>query len=243
MMFKGIDTASHISKTAAEKLKSLGFSFVGRYIVPEEGSTRWKALGFDESRDILDSGLAILPIWETTGSRAKGGVSAGAADGYSAMKRAEELGIPAGTTIYFAVDYDAPEKDYAVIEAYLRGAKWNVEQYKIGLYAPSRVLPEMIGVIDHGWQAYAWAYGFKAETDVYQTAYQDSPASREIQKVTGFAVDLDEAKSLESMWTAVDPGDEAVQWAKKLGIITEDTPNMKEIALMLYRYHKAFAKE
>ena len=41
----------------------------------------------------------------------------------------------------------------------------------------------------------------------------------------------------------VDPADDAYKWAKSYGLITEDTPNCKEIALMLWRYHFVFRKE
>lgn len=237
-MIFGIDTASPISANAARSLKAMGYSFVGRYLVPEEGNLKWKALTAAEAKILRSEGLSILLVWETLGNRARGGARAGSEDGISAARRAAELGIPDGTVICFAVDYDAPRSDYASIEAYLRSAKWNIGNYKLGLYAPAAVLNQMESIIDFGWQCYAWSYGAKADVAAYQTAWQGDVAAKALEKQLGFAVDLDEAKSLDGMWRVSTPEDDALKWAKSHGIVTDDADS--KIALALWRYHCTF---
>ena len=243
MMYKGIDTAAPISEAAARKLKELGYSFVGRYLVPAEGGTKWKALTAPEATIIRNAGLSILLCWETTASRAKSGAAAGAADGTEALKLAKAMQIPEETAIVFAIDYDAPTSDWAKIEAYMRGARWNIGNYQLGMYAPARVLNHFASIqadgkplVAYGWQCYACSYGAKAEAQAYQTAWQGDAAAKALEKQLGFAVDLDEADSIDGMWNPYSEEELALKWAKG---ITDDP----KIALALWKYHSIYGKE
>jgi len=231
-MIKGIDTAASISLEAAKKLYAIGYRFAGRYIVPEAGVLKSKALTANEAKNILDAGLAILPIWETTGSRARGGASAGNADGVSALNRARELGIPEGTILVFTVDYNAPVGDYSLIEAYLRAARRQIGNYRLGLYAPSAVIREYGKIADWCWRTYAWNTGGAIDTDAYQTHYQDLMSAKSVQAKVGFPVDLDEAKSVELMWKKEQ---DALEWAKS-NKITDDPA----LAQAIWNYHHRF---
>lgn len=233
-MIKGIDTIANIDLDAAKKLYASGYRFVGRYIVPEIGLLKQKALTAQESKTIRTAGLAIMPIWETTASRARSGADAGTADGVSAADRALELGIPYGTAIIFAVDYDAPTGDYKAIESYLRAAKWNIGNYKLGVYAPADVIRNMGHICDFTWRTYAWNRGGAVDADAYQTHYQDNTAAKNVKAKVGFAVDLDEAKSIELMWKPATIEQDALKWAQSLKI-TDDPA----IALAIYNYHNA----
>lgn len=247
LIYKGIDTASPISAEAAKKLRELGYSFVGRYLVPESGSTKWKALTAAEAKSLRDAGLAILLCWETTASRARNGATAGASDAATAAELAKKMGIPDGTAIFFAVDYDAPASDYTRIEAYLRGAKWNLGGYRLGLYAPAAVLNYMAKIdpnlVDYGWQCYAWSYGMKANAHFYQTAWQGDAKAQAVQKQVGFAVDLDEADSLDGLWMRRDLAQTALEWAQSYGIVSGSTETDKAIALAIWKYHNTFSRE
>lgn len=231
-MMKGIDTAARIRKDKAIELVKLGFTFVGRYCVPMSGSLTYKAMTLDEANEIRSAGLAIMPIWETTAERAKTGYSGGVADGIAAEKRAKELGIPVGTVIYFTVDYNAPESDFISIEQYFRAAKWNVGAYKLGIYAPSNVLRSIGSICDKRWLMYAWNCG-NAQYDVKQTHYQGNKEALAVGEAVGFAVDLDEAKSLDGMWRAYTTDDAALEWAKKNNI-TDDPA----LALAFWKYNE-----
>ena len=233
-MIKGIDTAATVTMDSAKKLYSLGYRFVGRYIVPETEMFKWKVLKADEAKIIRSAGLAILPIWETSGARAKGGYAAGTTDGKAAAERAKEFGIPDGTVIVFAVDYDAPKSDYQSIESYFRAAKWNIGTYKIGMYAPSAVIKELGNLVDFKWRTYAWNTG-SVDADCYQTHYQDNISAKALQTKVDFAVDLDETKSIDLMWKPTSPEQDALKWAQSFKI-TDDPA----LALAFWRYHNTF---
>ena len=241
-MYQGIDTAAAIGAEAAEKLKREGISFVGRYLVPAEGATAWKALTREEARRIREAGLAILLIWETDGSRAKGGAAAGAADGAAALRLAREMGVPVGTVIAFAVDYDAPAADIPAIQAYFRAAGEQLfGSYLLGCYAPAAALEALREFCNWRWLCYAWAYGRHPDADAYQTAWQGDAAAKALAAKTGIAaVDLDEAKSLAGLWQPDKPQSEeetALAWAVENGIVDDSMRDVGQTALMLWRYH------
>ena len=189
----GIDTAAKITATVAAKLKGAGCKYVGRYLVPNEGGTQWKALTADEAQRIHAAGAAILLCWELDAARIKKGKTAGAEDGARALKLAKEMGVPAGTAIYFAADYDAAVADYNDIEAYLRAARRNVEQYTVGLYGKYALVEEMArrNACSVFWQCCAWSYGKLSEhTNVYQYQGSGGNDSKIMAAQLGVAVDL-----------------------------------------------------
>lgn len=240
-MIKGIDTAATISTTAAKQLKELGFDFAVRYVVPPKGGLAWKALVDWEAQAIREAGLAILPCWETTTNRARSGAAAGRDDGKTAAERAQELGIPAGTVICFAIDYNPPKTDYPAITEYLCNASSAAAPYRMGVYAPSAVVREMQSLIPaYWWRTYAWNDG-DCNADAYQTEYQDSAAAQAVRKQVGFAVDLDEAKSLSGMWEAIKPLPEDLLWAREHGFLEDGQPDdavtKSEMATILRRLY------
>ena len=228
MMYLGIDTAARLTAEQAHKLVDNGVSFVGRYLAPGKDLTP------QEVKNLRDVGLAIMLCWETTASRIKDGATAGATDAARAREAAEKLGIPAGAVIYFACDYNAPESDYASIEAYLRTASYNVGGYGVGLYGPEKVVAEMSarGVCYYIWQCVAWSNQFLPCADVRQYAWQGDPRAREMALKCGIgAVDLDSAETLAGMWLppaapAEDPWYKPhMDWAKENGLIMDGRPN------------------
>ena len=218
MEFKGIDTAASVTADAAETLKAEGYTFVGRYVVPESGTLKQKALTAAEARTVLDAGLAILCIYETTAERAKKGASAGTQDGAAARIRAKELGVGQNAVIYFAVDYDAPAADYGAITAYFAAAKNAVLPYQIGVYGSKSVCEAINGLAGY-YQCYAWSSGIASNANIYQSEWQQGKTAVELHKKLGFAVDIDMAKGLETMWkpTAQLAEKASVQWMKRRG--------------------------
>lgn len=246
-MHQGIDTVARISATQAKRLKEEGVSFVGRYLAPGKDLTP------EEANILREAGLAILLCWETTSNRIRGGAKAGAADGEAAMRAAVQLGVPAGTVIYFAADYDVPASDYASVEAYLRQAKFNCEPYTVGLYGPERVVAEMSrrNACDFYWQCVAWSNQFLPVANVRQYAWQGDPRAKEMAVKCGIlAVDLDSAESLNGMW--LPPAQEkpwyydAMEWAEEIGLMKDGRPNdyvtRAEDATMFQRYDEHVQK-
>lgn len=217
MKIKGIDTIETITPDAAKTLIAEEYSFVGRYVVPETGLLKQKALTAVEAKTIHDAGLSILCIYETSAERAKKGASAGKADGESAKKRAQELGIPKGTVIYFAVDYNAPKSDYDAIKAYFKAAKDAAAPYLTGVYGSQNVCSALAfeGLAGY-YQCYAWSNGVSSIADVFQSEWQQGETALSMQKKLGFAVDIDLAYNLGTMWRKTKP-QSPVEWMEQLG--------------------------
>ncbi|MBO7670121.1 MAG: DUF1906 domain-containing protein [Oscillospiraceae bacterium] len=249
-MIRGVDTAARITAETAKKLYAEGYRFVGRYLVPASGGTKWKALTVAESRDIRDAGLAILLIWEIEADRAKRGAEIGTQDGVKARELAKAMNVPNGTAVFFAVDYDAPIKDYEAIARYFAAAKAAVYPFSIGVYAPPSLVSRLSDIVPYRWETYAWCYGSTSPVKTAkQTDYQDGKDAKALTELVKIPVDLDEAVSLAGMWRSnvYEDGDgtiidysggsvqtesDAVRWARGLGITTNS-----EIAEALWKYH------
>jgi len=243
MTYLGVDTAARITAPQAKKLRENGVSFVGRYITPG------KSLDAAEITALRDAGLAIMFCWETTADRVKGGARAGAEDSERAQWYARKLGIPAGCVIYFAADYDVPAVDFAAVEAYLRTARANIDDYTVGLYGPEAVVAEMSrrGSCYYYWQCCAWSNQRLPAADVWQYAWQGDARAKDMAQKTGIlAVDLDSAETLAGMWlppVEEQPShwyDEAMAWAEEAGLIRDGRPDdgvtRAELATVLMRF-------
>ena len=245
MTYEGIDTAAKISAEQAKILRENGISFVCRYLVPNSGSTAWKALTAEEAKGLIDAGMAILPCWETTANRMKGGHDAGKADGAAAKALAEEMGIPAGTVIYFAADYAVPDSDFAKIYAYLYAATVAANPYRVGLYGSQNVVDAMDvrKACEFFWQCVGGSKKFLPCANVIQYQSQDGTDAKALKAKVGFAVDLDRAETLDGMWQPENPDSEeetAMKWAKENGIVTDDMRDVSQTVIMIWRYHKLY---
>lgn len=245
--YQGIDTAAKISARAAKTLRSDGITFAARYLVPNTGGTAWKALTASEAADIRGAGLAIMPIWETYAARIKEGAGAGTEDGRTARKLAAGMGIPSGTVIYFAADYNVPAADYDAVEAYLRAAQEETGAYRVGLYGHENVVEAMRGRgFSRFWQCVAWSNEFSDAAQVIQYEWQGGPNATALAGKVGFAVDLDSAETLDGMWTPEKPRTEeedALRWAREMHILTDDMRDVTQDVVMLYRYHRIYSPE
>lgn len=218
-MVMGIDCATKLTAKTAAAIRAEGYVFAGRYLVPNSGNLAWKALTRAEAETVTEAGLRLLTVWETTADRTRGGAAAGAVDGAGALKCAREIGMPAGGIIYFAVDYDAQPGDMDAIEAYLRAARKNTEEYEIGVYGPYSVIETMAQrkACTGFWQCVAWSYGRKSGyLNVYQTWFD--------QKAAGVSVDINECPDMNraGIWSYKEDEDmkryntisELPEWAK-----------------------------
>src|SRR5271170_5169015 len=83
------------------KLKSVGISFVGRYLTGEgKALTRGEAIG------ISSEGLDIFALFETTDKRMSGGYAAGIFDAVQAKHALDDLKPKGNPPVYFACDFD-----------------------------------------------------------------------------------------------------------------------------------------
>lgn len=114
------DCATILTATTAATLKNNGYQYVGGYLTGTVGSGVSKALTAAEIQIIFNAGLKFFPIYESHGTSNDYFTSSqGCYDAYAAIEAAENLGIPAGSIIYFAVDYDAMDSQVTSIGAHI----------------------------------------------------------------------------------------------------------------------------
>ncbi len=195
-----IDTATILSASNAQKFKAAGYDIVGRYLTGTVGvgsSKRNKSLSVKEIKDITKAGLRIFPIYEDGGYEidyftAKQGLE----DAHLAYAAANQLGFPAGTTIYFAVDVDAlgEEIDNQIIPYFKAVASFlNNTMYNIGVYGTRNVCLQVSNIkgVKYSFVAdmsYGWSgnLGFKMPKNwAFDQFVEFTGAS------TGIAVDQD----------------------------------------------------
>ncbi|OLQ46138.1 hypothetical protein BHT94_13550 [Bacillus licheniformis] len=147
------DTATILTAEKAQTLRNNGYKMVGRYLtgnVRTSSGLTSKALTSKELAVILDAGLKVFPIYQDGGYESSYFVKdQGTRDAYSAASAARRLGFPSGTTIYFAVDFDA--YDYEVTDKiipYFQEIKSafakmqtfsTAPKYEIGVYGPRNI--------------------------------------------------------------------------------------------------------
>jgi hypothetical protein len=193
MSSKGIDCSTPINRTIAADLKSSGYTFACRYLVPD-GSKR---LTLNEAQILSDAGLNILTVYETAAGRAKGGAANGRIDGAASYKCATALNMPTTGIIYFAVDFDAQPSDMQSVADYLRAARAQTGDYEVGVYGSFAVV-EYMGKHDACkgfWQTYAWSPS--GAVSAYAIVYQ----YKNDQTAAGISVDLNEVYLDAGMWS------------------------------------------
>lgn len=102
-MASGFDTPANTTNCAAT-IKSQGYEFVGRYL----SKSTWKTITPQEAKALKAAGLKIVLVYEDGPTSVDYFVAGrGKDDAIRAINQAHALGAPAGTAIYFTVDYDA----------------------------------------------------------------------------------------------------------------------------------------
>lgn len=151
---QGVD---YVSGPSLSALESAGKSFVCRYL--SGGDV--KDLTATERDALLAAGIAIVVVWETDGRT--GPLAAnGSGDAAAAVKQAQGLGIPKGTCIYFAVDFQPSAADIAgPIRTYFSGIAdvCHGAGYRCGVYGGLATVNGVADLVDCCWQTYAWSGG------------------------------------------------------------------------------------
>lgn len=167
MVTEGVDYSW--ARPGGSILKAAGRHFAVRYLYPDgQGG---KGLDASELADLTNNGVEVPVVYESYDRRATEGREAGKADAKTAQAQLEALGLPSGMPIYFAVDYDAPESDQAVIDEYLRGCADVIGVDRVGVYAGYWVVKRCHenGTAKWLWQTYAWSGGnVHPENHLYQ---------------------------------------------------------------------------
>jgi hypothetical protein len=162
LMAQGIDLPTDASN-ALNEIKDSKIDFVARYY--RNPASRWPALSASEAQRLSSVGVNVVTVWEWH-SHDPGYFSyaSGYEDARSAYAQAKAVGQPAGSAIYFAVDYNAPASDISgSIEPYFRGVAAGLaaagggrSEYKVGVYGSGAVCA---AIKRAGLAQYAWLTG------------------------------------------------------------------------------------
>ena len=254
MTYEGIDTMARITAAQAQAMRENDISFICRYL----GPASWgKTITRQEAYTLLSAGVSILLCYETTAERMRGGAAAGEIDGLNARNYANDLGVPAGTVIMFACDYNAPMGDFILIESYIKAAQAALGGiYEAGVYGPEKVVSFLSerGACDKFWQCVAWSNQFLPVANVRQYAWQGDARAKAMAAACGIAaVDLDAGEDLRGLWQPTQPEpethwyDDTMAWAAKEGICDgtrpEDPATRAEVAQMFRNYNRRLESE
>lgn len=159
-MQQGFDASRDLTPFAPG-LKAAGYSFVGRYY---NINNQAKNLTLAEAKVLSSLGLSIIAVWEN-GYPIKSSYfshDVGVHDGTSAYFYAQKtIGQPAGTPIYFAVDYDASSADlvnnivpyFIGIADGFKAISGNSPVYPVGVYGSGLVCNSLL---TQNLAAYTW---------------------------------------------------------------------------------------
>ena len=136
---QGIDLPTDASDVLME-LQQSRVDFVARYY--REPESRWPALSASEARRLSSLGLKIVAVWEShSRDPAHFSYSSGYDDALMAYQQARAIGQPAGSAIYFAVDFNARGQSLDGVDDYFRGiaaglaaASGGGATYAVGVY-------------------------------------------------------------------------------------------------------------
>ena len=168
-MPKGFDTTFDCSAVAVS-IKAAGYEFVARYL----SRNSQKAISATEAQALAAAGLSVILVYEDGPTNASYFTpDRGGQDGLRAAQQAHLLTSQDGTTIYFAVDYDASDNDLsAAISPYFQAvgsslrnfAAQNNPTYRVGVYGSGFICSSLAsaGLAGQGWlsQSTGWN-GFK----------------------------------------------------------------------------------
>lgn len=143
---RGFDTNRQLLNGMAASAARLGYTHAGRYLVGRE-----KYITADEIANLRDAGLALVPIFQRFNDSSDDMTyDNGRLHGIEAVSRANVLGLPSGTIIYFTVDYD-PTGDAITgpVFRYFRAVKdimsaTSASGFKVGVYGTRNVCQKLL---------------------------------------------------------------------------------------------------
>ncbi|MEI3598132.1 DUF1906 domain-containing protein [Oceanobacillus sp. SE10311] len=200
------DASTILDMRTAEVLRDNGYGIIGRYLTGTVGGVRSKAMTRQEIAVINHYGLRVFPIYQDGGWYASYfNAAKGEKDAIIAMNKAYELGFPPGTTIYFAVDYDAYDFEVqnnvipymASIRRVFDSHRTEDFDYKVGVYGARNTCIQCMNDssvrADHSFVANMstgfsgnlgfpmptnWSFGQFFETDIYANVNGESVTLR-----------------------------------------------------------------
>ncbi len=182
---RGIDLPTDARDVSME-LKGSGLDFVARYY--RDPASRWPALSAAEARMVSSAGMKLVALWESHSHRPDYfSYASGYSDAMTAYRQARAIGQPAGSAIYFAVDFNARETDiWGPVDRYFRGiaaglaaAAGHAPEYRVGVYGSGAVCDYLkrARLAEYAWlsNSTAWA-GYDSFSDWNIRQGERSPA-------------------------------------------------------------------
>lgn len=189
MTVQGID--EDWSKSNPAQLYADGYRFAIGYVSQD---TTGKNLTPANVTALHDAGLAVGIVYEYNPQSALKGSGQGLYDAGIAVRGAQALSAPAGTRLYFAVDFDVQSAQLAAVGSYLLAAQTVCEEngYTIGAYGGYRLCHYLASLSLNIalWQTYAWSGG----------VWEPSAVVRQIQNgihEAGATVDHDDSTDMQ----------------------------------------------
>lgn len=167
------------------QLSGAGYSFVARYY----SHNAWKTVKALEAQAIGNAGIDLVAVWQDANdSPGYFTRERGERDGTAAFAYARQIGQPEGSTIYFAVDYDASDADvkgrlvdyFAGVRASFVAAGNGNATYDIGVYGSGAVCAGLLAqklasrswlALASGWRGYGtfkdWNLKQSDETSIF----------------------------------------------------------------------------
>ena len=161
---KACDCITEVTLERGKALKAAGYETVGRYLTNVSGGIN-KKIQPGELKNIFDAGLSVFPIYQANGRQASSfSAEQGRLDAKTAYDAAKEYGFQDGTTIYFAVDFDAYGTDITDnILPHFKALNEKMVQlggsYKVGVYGARNVC---IQVSEKGYAKTSFVSGMSA---------------------------------------------------------------------------------
>lgn len=201
-----IDTADTTTAKLAQ-LKAAGVTAIIRYD-DRFTSGAWKQIGPAEARAIRDAGIMLGIVYEH-GAQPSGEEN-GFADATYSVKMAAGRGQPAGSAVYFAVDYDATQSDIRNrIIPYFRGVQRGIgtSRLRVGVYGSGDVCKALRaqGLVDLTW--ITCSRGFSGSAAYIAAGLQDLWQTDCDKILFGLSVDYNSARNPN--WGAFMPWGEA----------------------------------
>lgn len=173
----GIDTTVDVTPYL-DCLRGSGVTFVCRYVNPiwvSRGLTR------EEGLSISNAGLSIVALYEWGAASYSASYFTrhhGQLDAERAFARAQQVGIPGGKPIYFAVDMYVDQQDLQAVDDYFDGVGEELRAlgrsgptYAVGAYGGYLTVAHLreTGRARYVFQTYAWSQGrIVQDVNLYQ---------------------------------------------------------------------------
>lgn len=151
-----------------EDAKAAKADFVIAYL----GGVPGKTLTPERALEYSQAGLHIVCVFETTGKRALDGYAPGVTDAQQARAELREIGAPASTVVYFAVDFDTSPNPSEIVPYFQ--AVHTVFAAQGGAYGGYDTMDILFrySLVGYGYQTEAWSQGrWHPRAQLRQVAY------------------------------------------------------------------------